>query len=181
MAGPSDPLPPHLFRFCPYCGRPLEPRQVGGRLRAHCPPCQRTYYRNPTVGVAVVLPSPQGLWLGKRASGRWCIPCGHVEWDEEVEAAARREALEETGLQVELLRVLAVHSNFHDPHSHTVGIWYLARAADLSAAHPGSDLLDLRPFLLDSLPELEFPTDRRVIAALKPVWHDLLAQVAAHR
>ncbi len=172
---PAD-LPAHLFRFCPYCGRRLALRVDEGRPRTHCVACQRTYYRNPTVGVAVVLPTPAGLWLGKRPSGRWCIPCGHVEWDEEVETCARREALEETGLEVQLLRVLAVHSNFHDPLSHTVGIWYLARAADLSAARPGSDLVDLRPFPLEHLPPLEFPTDRRVIASLRPIWHQLLTE-----
>lgn len=63
------------------------------------------------------------LLLGERRDGGWCIPCGHVEWDETVEQAAIREFAEETGLRVALESVLAVRSNFYDPGQHTVGVW----------------------------------------------------------
>ncbi|WP_429162156.1 NUDIX domain-containing protein [Desulfitispora alkaliphila] len=42
---------------------------------------------------------------GKRNNsykGQWCIPCGHVEWDEDVYEALKRETFEETGLKVEV-------------------------------------------------------------------------------
>ena len=35
-------------------------------------------------------------------AGRWCIPCGHVDWGEDIREAARREMKEETGLIVEI-------------------------------------------------------------------------------
>lgn len=130
-----------------------------------CPDCGWIHYRNPTVGVAVVLVEEGCLILGERHDGGWCIPCGHVEWDETVEQAARREFLEETGLQVTLVGLLAVHSNFHNPSQHTVGVWYSGKRLS-GTLRAGGDLSSVASFPLDALPELKFPTDRLVITSL---------------
>ena len=109
----------------------------------------------------------EGLWLGKRRSGGWCIPCGHVEWDEDIETAARREMLEETGLEVILKDVFTVNSNFHNPDQHTVGVWYLGEANDFSRATPGGDLVELKAFPLKNIPPLIFPTDIKVVDQIR--------------
>lgn len=155
-----------VFRYCPLCATPLEAFWDEGRLRQRCPACGWVHYRNPTVGVAVILLERGRLLLGERRSGGWCIPCGHVEWDEAVEAAARREFLEETGLEVVLEEVFAVHSNFHDPQQHTVGVWYCGRRVG-GRLRAGGDLLRVAFFSLDALPPLVFPTDGQVVARLR--------------
>lgn len=155
------------YRHCPKCAAELEPFVQEGRIRQRCPACGWIHYRNPTVGVAVIVLTEAGLWLGRRRSGGWCIPCGHVEWDETVEEAARREGREEIGLEPDLERVFAVHSNFHDADRHTVGIWYLASAEDIHKARAGGDLVELKPFPLDQPPDLIFPTDRIVVQSLQ--------------
>jgi len=155
------------FRYCPICGKPLITFFDGERTRHRCESCEWIHYRNPTVGVAVILYDEEGLYLGKRRSGGWCIPCGHVEWDESIEAAAKREFLEETGLKVRLREVFAVHSNFHNPKQHTVGVWFQGEVEDYSGKKPGGDLIELRAFPLDNLPSLIFPTDDLVVAKLR--------------
>ncbi len=64
------------------------------------------------VGVGILIQSDDRYLLIKRAAepdaGLWTIPGGLVEVGERAKDAAVREALEETGLEVEVLEVLGV-------------------------------------------------------------------------
>lgn len=154
------------FKFCPHCGAMLVPRTVGGRDRAACTNCTWIHFQNPAVGVAVIVLEQGKVLLGRRRgsyAGDWCIPCGYVEWDEPVREAACREFLEETGLQVEIGAPFEVHSNFHNPAQHTVGVWFLGKVTGGELA-AGDDLSDVAFFDLNALPEnLCFPTDQMVL------------------
>nr|HID58773.1 NUDIX domain-containing protein [Desulfobacterales bacterium] len=166
------------FYFCPRCGGRL--KDVGQSLktkagekvrkRLKCSSCGRILYENPIVGVAAILLDGDSILLARRKgtfSGQWCIPCGYVEYDEDVREAAKREFWEETGLEVEIREVFDVHSNFHDPECHTVGIWFLADCIG-GELRPGDDVSEVSFFPLKNLPgEIAFPTDRLVLDKLK--------------
>ena len=97
----------------------------------------------------------------------WCIPCGHVEWGEDIRMGAQREFKEETGLEIETGPVFTAHSNFHDLDRQTVGIWFWCTCRG-GTLQPGSDAAEARFFPIDALPEpMAFPTDLLVCEQLK--------------
>lgn len=136
-----------------------------------CSGCGYIFYENPVVGVAAIILDGEGrILLGRRSGssyrGLWCIPCGYVEYDEDVYDAVVRELKEETGLDIKIKGVFTVQSNFHNPEVHTVGIWFEAEVAGGELKAQG-DLDEVGYFDLSSPPPLAFPTDAVVINMLR--------------
>lgn len=158
------------FFYCPKCGGRLDYKPMHERERLQCEQCSYIFYENPVVGVAAIIKSGSKLLLGRRASnatypGLWCIPCGYVEYDEDVRQAVKRECKEETGLIIEPANIFAVLSNFHNPEIHTVGIWFDAEITG-GELMPGDDIDKVAFFAGNEIPPLAFPTDREVIRRL---------------
>lgn len=114
-------------------------------------------YRNPvpTVDILIELDGqPDTVVLIERANPPhgWALPGGFVDYGETYEAAAVREAKEETLLDVELQELLYVYSDpARDPRQHTASVVFTARA---SGAPSGSDDASrAEVFSLEALPE----------------------------
>lgn len=118
MADDSEPriLAPGTIRFCPLCGARLAREAVppDQREQAVCSQCRFVFYLNPKVVVGTILERDGRVLLMRRAidpsRGLWTFPGGFVDFGETVTDAALREALEETGLEVELTGLLDVYS-----------------------------------------------------------------------
>lgn len=120
--------------------------------------------RNPLPTVDILVHHPaRGVLLIERANPPhgWALPGGFIDYGESAEAAAVREAREETGLDVVLTDLLGVYSApDRDPRQHTLSVVYLAEAFDLSALKADDDARDARFFPLAALPELAFDHGR---------------------
>jgi 8-oxo-dGTP diphosphatase len=100
-----------------------------------------------------------GIVLVRRVNppyeGFYALPGGFVEVGETVEEAAQREAKEETGLEITLLKLVGVYSKpDRDPRGHVVSISYLAEGRGELAA--GSDARSAEVFDPEDLPPLAF-------------------------
>jgi 8-oxo-dGTP diphosphatase len=86
---------------------------------------------------------------------RFALPGGFVEVGETVEKAVAREAKEETGLDIEIIKLQGVYSDpSRDPRGHTVTICFLAKGSGNLKA--GSDAKETGLFGLNEIPELAF-------------------------
>ncbi len=90
-----------------------------------------TTYRNPYPTADIIIERPEGIVFIERQNPPYgfALPGGFIEYGESAEDAARREAKEETGLDVTLTRLLGVYSDPNrDPRHHTLSVVYVATA-----------------------------------------------------
>ena len=82
--------------------------------------------------------------------GRWALPGGFVDIDEDLESAAIRELAEETGLHAETLTQLGAYgSPDRDPRMRVVTVVFWAHTVDLPQPSSGDDAADSRIWDLD--------------------------------
>jgi 8-oxo-dGTP diphosphatase len=88
-------------------------------------------YRNPIPTVDIIIEFPgERIVLIKRKNPPpgWALPGGFVDYGETLEAAAAREALEETSLSLDGLKLFRAYSDpARDPRHHTISAVFLAR------------------------------------------------------
>jgi len=111
-------------------------------------------YQNPLPTVDIIIElNEMGIVLIKRKNDPigWAIPGGFVDYMESLEDAAIREAKEETGLDVVLVRQMHAYSNPNrDPRHHTISTVYIAKATGTPVA--ADDAVEVNIFSRDNLP-----------------------------
>lgn len=132
---------------------------------------KREYPESPIVGVGAIIIDNGRVVLVKRAHapflGEWSIPGGAIELAETTHDAVKREALEETTLEVEPICLLNVFDRIIRDNDerilyHYVLIDYLCRriSGDLQAA---SDCDQARWFTEEEMSKLPLPKDTAAV------------------
>ena len=120
------------------------------------PPSSRKYPARPITGVGAVIMMQGGVVLIKRLheplAGHWSLPGGTLDLGETLESAAAREALEETGLVVEVGPVVDVFDRIllddgGKVRYHFVLVDYLCRpiGGELRAGSDAADVVIAQP------------------------------------
>ena len=117
---------------CPHCASPDEQPLV-------CDRCCWRWHANPKPAAAVLLEreadGETAILLLRRAvdpgRGAWDLPAGYLDPGESFEMAARRETLEESGIEAELLDLVGV---YHSPPANAVTAVFRGRPVDAQAS-----------------------------------------------
>jgi len=88
-----------------------------------------------TVDIIITISEQIVLIQRKNPPHGWALPGGFVDYGESLETAAKREAKEETALDVELIEQFHTYSApGRDPRQHAVSTVYIARAQGVPQA-----------------------------------------------
>lgn len=148
------------FRFCPNCGTELD--AAANDSGAHCPNCDKTWYHNaaPTAGVVIVRDGK--ALITKRArdpeKGRYDIPGGFLDPDEDPITGLLREVDEELGMNIEVTYddlIQATPHRYGNDGDWTLAIGFIARTSSGEPV-PADDVAEVRWVSLDDLDGLDF-------------------------
>jgi len=156
------------LRYCPRCGARCIPTSSVRHRQLKCSKCGFSLYQNPSPGVVVLIIDDDMILLGERDTkvfmgGKWSLPGGFIEFDEDFLSSAHREIMEETGLSIKIISIMSVVSNFFSPDLHTLVIVLLAQKMG-GILQPGDDIVKLEWFPLPGpFPFMAFEADTHII------------------
>ena len=113
-----------LYRHCPYCGNSLILATIDNQQVKKCQNCEFIFWNNPKPVVSIVIHKNGKVLLLKRTyepfKNYWVLPGGYITYSETPQAAVKREAKEEAGIEVEIQGIVGVYRIDNDPRG--VGI-----------------------------------------------------------
>lgn len=120
--------------------------------------------RGPFTTVDAIIEINEGIILIQRSNPPFgfALPGGFVDYGESLEEAVKREAKEETGLDLEDLKQFHTYSEAsRDPRFHTIATVFIARAKGKPKS--GSDASSLKVVRLNEIEKLDFAFDHKKV------------------
>ena len=145
-------------RYCPYCGEGLRRVPVGGldlpeeALKPACRDCGYVHLDAPLPVAAAIVERPgEVLLVRPHGAETFALVAGYPEPYETIEQAAVREVREETGLEVQVERILGSYS-CEPMGQNLVSVVCVARVVGGEYRLQEEELAEGRWFPLASLP-----------------------------
>lgn len=157
------------MNYCPRCAHALEDRFVFERMRRVCPSCDFVFFREHKVAAAAVVARDGKVLLARRTmspgQGKWTIPGGFVEFDEDPREAVVREVLEETGYRVRVTGLIdVIFGREHERGASLVIAYRACLLDDRPAESVDQNEVDAIGFFPpDQLPPIAFQATQRAI------------------
>lgn len=169
-------MPPVHYQFCPVCGAPYPPDQIGTPSH-HCDQCQFVFYENQGATASAVIWQNNQLLLVKRAlqprQGYWDFPGGYVELHEPPQEAVIREVQEELGVPATVERLFNVYGptqyEYQGLKRYNCDVYFLVKL-ESSILQPADDVAGAQWFSLDQLPppdQIAFPAQLELIEDIR--------------
>ena len=155
------------YRFCPRCAGRLETRTLkdGDPERLVCGACGFVFYLGPKLVVGAIFELDGGVVLIQRSIdpgyGKWTFPGGFVERGEVAEAAAMREVLEESGIEIEVTGIVGLYTY----SGQIPAIAVFSGRVTGGEPTPLDETMAVRSFARDELPwsEMAFPSTEQAL------------------
>jgi ADP-ribose pyrophosphatase YjhB (NUDIX family) len=172
------------LKSCPLCAQTLQVTSINGRDRLVCFTCEFVHWDNPVPVTATIVPyisaaspsAPASQQTNSRSEDKalvlvrrkyppfvndWCLPGGFVEAHEAPEISATREVAEETGLNIDVGRIIGAYAP--GKGINVIIIFYLAMPTS-GILTPGDDASEVGIFKQNNLPEnIAFPLHKEMI------------------
>jgi 8-oxo-dGTP diphosphatase len=161
--------------YCIRCSGRLRRGRERGQVVSRCLACGWIDWFNPAPTASVLILRGDHVLLVRRAfapsRGAWDVPGGFVERGETAEAAAKREAREELGVDVRVGGIVGIFPDtytFGAERQPSLNIYFMGRLRRPNmTVRPADDVSGFRWFALNRLPRrLAFRNSHQALNAL---------------
>jgi 8-oxo-dGTP diphosphatase len=137
-----------------------------GRSRYFIQNVLEVIFRHPVTAVSIFALNPENqIILTKRRDNQlWGLPGGMVKWGEDISTTAKRELLEETGLDlIKINRLIGVYSDpDRDPRLHSICIAVEVSAQGNLEVSDRQEISEVQAFPLNHLLNLKLAHDHNL-------------------
>lgn len=155
------------YKFCPLCTGNFEKKRLiqNDPERLVCNSCGFVFYLDPKLVACTIAETRNGIVLQRRKKnpkkGQWVLPGGFVDRGETLEAAAKREFFEETGLHS---RIQCLLGNYSYPGEANIIIVYQSEIIS-GTIRPCHESMSIDEFKKKDIPwdQLAFDTTKKAL------------------
>jgi len=146
------------YKYCPTCTKKLKTKVIDGRKRLFCLNCDFIFWANPKPVVSAILTVNNKILMLQRDKDPlkryWVLPGGFIEYEETSQQAIKREVKEETGLDIDIKKIIGTYLINNDPRGNHIDIIYIVTTKDFSRIKINNENIQFKLFSYKNIPKL---------------------------